>query len=531
MGIWRYDGQLPPGARNATWRASGGSDMGELRGTHVPVLLERCLELLAPALDRPGRPRVHVDATLGLGGHAEAVLTAHPAAVLVGLDRDTEALAHARERLAPYAGRTHLVHAVYDELPDVLDRLGIEAVDGVLFDLGVSSLQLDEPDRGFAYAQRRAAGHADGPDARDDGGGGRQHVRRGAARPGPAGVRRGEVRHADRVGDRAGTGSGTGSPPPPGWPSWCGTRSRRRRGAPAAHPAKRTFQALRIEVNGELTALEAALPAALDALAPGGRIVVLSYHSLEDRIAKRALAERARATGPVDLPVELPGTGPTLRLLTRGRGARRGGGGGEPARRVGAAAGRGTDRARQATAREQRRRRVKALHQPVRANDRAGIVTNRGRGHDRQQARTTVGGPDRGAAFGTTGSPDGRRTAALRRALRSRRRTGGQAAAPRLRVAPPPPVSGPRAPFVALVLALVVGGVLGILVVNTKINENAFRLDRLTKQQAALDLQQQQLEREIAEAEAPGNLRRGRAQARPGRRPARRRSSGCRTAR
>ncbi len=129
-----------------------GVDMGELRGTHVPVLLERCLELLAPALGRTGRT-VHVDATLGLGGHAEAVLAAHPNAVLVGLDRDTEALAHARVRLARFADRIHLEHAVYDELPEVLDRLGYPAIDGVLFDLGVSSLQLDAPDRGFAYAQ------------------------------------------------------------------------------------------------------------------------------------------------------------------------------------------------------------------------------------------------------------------------------------------------------------------------------------------------------------------------------------------
>src|SRR4051812_26197313 len=119
--------------------ASRGSTMGE-RAMHVPVLLERCLELLSPALDRPGA--VHVDATLGLGGHAGAVLDAHPQATLVGLDRDPEALALAGGRLARFAGRTHLVHAVYDELAEVLDRLAIVAVDGCLFDLGVSSLQL-----------------------------------------------------------------------------------------------------------------------------------------------------------------------------------------------------------------------------------------------------------------------------------------------------------------------------------------------------------------------------------------------------
>src|SRR2546430_17089997 len=124
--------------------------MGE-RGTHVPVLLERCLELLSPALTRPGA--VPVDAPLGLGGHAEAVLAAHPDATLVGLDRDPQALDLAGQRLARFAGRTHLVHAVYDELPEVLDRLAIAAVHGLLFDLGVSSLQLDDAARGFAYAQ------------------------------------------------------------------------------------------------------------------------------------------------------------------------------------------------------------------------------------------------------------------------------------------------------------------------------------------------------------------------------------------
>src|SRR5262245_14007123 len=127
--------------------------MGEPRGAHVPVLLERCLELLTPALSRPGRPPVHVDATLGLGGHAEAVLSAHPTVELIGLDRDPEALAHARSRLARYADRAHLEHAVYDELPNVLDRLGYAEADSALFDLGVSSLQLDAADRGFAYAQ------------------------------------------------------------------------------------------------------------------------------------------------------------------------------------------------------------------------------------------------------------------------------------------------------------------------------------------------------------------------------------------
>ncbi|MEH1011538.1 16S rRNA (cytosine(1402)-N(4))-methyltransferase RsmH [Micromonospora sp. CPCC 206060] len=290
--------------------------MGELRGTHVPVLLERCLELLAPALDRGGRT-VHVDATLGLGGHAEAVLAAHPSTVLIGLDRDTEALAHAGARLARYADRIHLVHAVYDELPEVLDRLGIPAVDGVLFDLGVSSLQLDEPDRGFAYAQ-------DAPlDMRMDQTRGvtAEEVVNTYSHGDLARVLRvyGEEKFAGRIASailrERERGRITSS-------ARLAELVRESIPAPArrtgGHPAKRTFQALRIEVNRELAALETALPAALDALSPGGRLVVLSYHSLEDRLTKHALAARARSSGPVDLPVELPGTGPTLRLLSRG---------------------------------------------------------------------------------------------------------------------------------------------------------------------------------------------------------------------
>ena len=289
--------------------------MGELRGTHVPVLLERCLELLTPACELPGA--VHVDFTLGLGGHAEAVLERFPDVVLVGLDRDPEALAHARQRLARFAGRTHLVHAVYDELPTVLAGLDIPSLHSGLFDLGVSSLQLDEPERGFAYAR-------DAPlDMRMDQSGGitAEEVVNGY-RPGEL-VRilrvYGEEKFATRVvsaivKERAKTRI----------TSTARLAELIRDAIPAAarrtggNPAKRTFQALRIEVNGELAALEAALPAALDLLAPKGRLVVMSYQSLEDRIVKRAFAARARSTGPIDLPVELPGTGPTLRLLTRG---------------------------------------------------------------------------------------------------------------------------------------------------------------------------------------------------------------------
>jgi 16S rRNA (cytosine1402-N4)-methyltransferase len=282
---------------------------------HVPVLLERVLALLGPAL--ADRPAVAVDATLGLGGHAEALLRAHPQLTLVGLDRDPDALARSRERLAPYAARVHLVHAVYDRMPDVLAELGLAGVQGVLFDLGVSSLQLDVTERGFAYAH-------DAPlDMRMDQSGGPTAAEIVNHYPVAelARVLReyGEERFALRIAQAI-------------------DRERRvaplrstaqladlvREAIPAAtrrhggHPAKRTFQALRIEVNGELAAVRAAIPAALDALAVGGRIVVLAYHSLEDRIVKQAFAALAADRTPAALPVSLPGRRPQLRLLTRG---------------------------------------------------------------------------------------------------------------------------------------------------------------------------------------------------------------------
>ncbi|WP_026535300.1 16S rRNA (cytosine(1402)-N(4))-methyltransferase RsmH, partial [Arthrobacter sp. H14] len=119
---------------------------------HIPVLRDRCINLLAPAIDSASNRPVVVDATLGMGGHSEALLSRFPGVHLVGIDRDQQALALAGERLTRFAVRTDLVHAVYDELPDVLHDLGIDSIHGILFDLGVSSLQLDEHERGFAYS-------------------------------------------------------------------------------------------------------------------------------------------------------------------------------------------------------------------------------------------------------------------------------------------------------------------------------------------------------------------------------------------
>jgi 16S rRNA (cytosine1402-N4)-methyltransferase len=286
-----------------------------MASSHVPVLTGRVLGLLAPAI--VDHPAVVVDATLGLGGHAEALLAAHPGLTLVGLDRDPEALRRGGERLEPYADRLRLVHAVYDELPAVLADLGLAGVDGVLFDLGVSSLQLDEARRGFAYAQdapldMRMDASA-GPTAAD--------VVNGYSAAELARVLReyGEERFAGRIAaaivrERARTPLTSTARLADLVVAAIPAATRRTGG----NPAKRTFQALRIEVNRELDALRAALPAALDALRVGGRIVVLSYHSLEDRLVKHAFAEQARDQTPPGLPVVLPDRGPQLRLLTRG---------------------------------------------------------------------------------------------------------------------------------------------------------------------------------------------------------------------
>jgi 16S rRNA (cytosine1402-N4)-methyltransferase len=282
---------------------------------HVPVLLERVLELLGPALQHS--PAVVIDATLGLGGHAEALLNRFPEVRLIGLDRDPEALARSGERLSPYGERVRLVHAVYDQIPEVLDAQGLTAVQGILFDLGVSSMQLDLAERGFAYSQ-------DAPlDMRMDPTQGQTaaDVVNGYSGKELARVLRvyGEERFASRIADAI-VRERAKAP----FTSSAALVEIVRNAIPAAtrrtggNPAKRTFQALRIEVNAELAVLERAVPAALDALAVGGRIVVLAYQSLEDRIVKRALAAATASTVPHDLPFLPEGSDPALRLLVRG---------------------------------------------------------------------------------------------------------------------------------------------------------------------------------------------------------------------
>jgi 16S rRNA (cytosine1402-N4)-methyltransferase len=282
---------------------------------HVPVMLDRVLALLEPVAS--GSSAVVVDATLGLGGHAAALLARHPDLRLVGIDRDQAALARSTARLAAHSDRITLVHGVYDSLPAVLQAAGIERVDGVLFDLGVSSMQLDADDRGFSYSRDTSLDMrmdpSAGPTAAD--------VVNNYTVAELSRVLReyGEERFARRIAqaiDRERAVS----------PLTSSVRLAElvREAVPAAtrrtggHPAKRTFQALRIEVNDELGALERALPAAITALRLGGRLVVLAYQSLEDRIVKRTFAAATSTSAPPDLPVVPEEVQPALRLLTRG---------------------------------------------------------------------------------------------------------------------------------------------------------------------------------------------------------------------
>jgi 16S rRNA (cytosine1402-N4)-methyltransferase len=293
----------------------------ELSFLHEPVMVGRIVELLAPALTAPDS--VFVDGTLGLGGHTEALLRAAPNARAIGIDRDPEALASAKRRLAPFADRVTLVHAVYDELPEVLDRLDLGETDGgisaVLLDLGVSSLQLDDGRRGFSYSR-------DAPlDMRMDQSRGLTagDVINGYETGELARVLRtyGEERFARRIAEaivrERESAPITGTARLAELVRDAVPAATRRTGG---HPAKRTFQALRIEVNAELEALTGVAPAAVRALAPGGRVAVLSYHSLEDRIVKRALVAGAHPERDLDLPPNLPvpPPPPALRLLTRG---------------------------------------------------------------------------------------------------------------------------------------------------------------------------------------------------------------------
>jgi 16S rRNA (cytosine1402-N4)-methyltransferase len=284
---------------------------------HMPVMLDRVRGILAPALGSDGA--VLVDATLGRAGHTRALLGDHPGLAVIGIDADHTAIEESRKLLAADLTRVTLVQAVYDQIPAILADLGRPSVQGVLFDLGVSSPQLDDASRGFSYARQAPL------DMRMDRAGPLTAAEVVNTYPADRLARilgeYGEERYARRIADAV-------------------VRERSREPitstlrlaeivknsipAPArrtgGNPAKRTFQALRIEVNDELGALGRAVPAAMDALAVGGRIVVLSYHSLEDRLVKRTLRQRSADTTPPGLPVPLAASRPQFKLLTSGAG-------------------------------------------------------------------------------------------------------------------------------------------------------------------------------------------------------------------
>ena len=271
---------------------------------HISVMLNRCLTLLSPSIESTSNPVV-VDATLGLGGHSEAILKEYSNVVVIGIDRDPEAISLATKRLAGFGTRFVAVHAVYDQLLSIISDLGYDKVNGILFDLGVSSMQVDENQRGFSYSK-------DAPlDMRMDRSSGlcASDILNTYSRDELISILRnfGEERFAPRIVDaiiRAREVAPLNST------SFLAELVKEN--IPAAtrrtggNPAKRTFQALRIAVNDELGALSRAIPDSLQGLAVGGRIVVMSFQSLEDRIVKEVFVKACTSLTPRDLPIDLP---------------------------------------------------------------------------------------------------------------------------------------------------------------------------------------------------------------------------------
>ncbi|MFM6963394.1 MAG: 16S rRNA (cytosine(1402)-N(4))-methyltransferase RsmH [Micrococcales bacterium] len=281
---------------------------------HVPVMLERCIEVLGEAIDGAA---VMVDCTLGMGGHTEAFLERFPNLRVIGIDRDLSAIALATERLARFGDRFEAAHATYDQILEVLEERGIRGVQAILLDLGVSSMQLDEADRGFAYSYSAPL------DMRMDTTEGltasdvlNEYSEKDLAR---IFHEYGEERYSRQIAaavvarrtEKLWTTSDELATLIVGIVPFIPGKSK-------GHPAKRVFQALRIEVNRELEVLKGTMPAAIRALAIGGRVLVLSYHSLEDRIVKQALVAASTSSAPLDLPIELPEHAPILRLVVKG---------------------------------------------------------------------------------------------------------------------------------------------------------------------------------------------------------------------
>ena len=286
-----------------------------LDSLHAPVMLARTIELLGPAIQNESA--VLVDCTLGLGGHSEAFLKAFENLTIIGIDRDQSALALAAKRLAAFGDRVKYFHGTYDQISEAIEANGFEDVQAILMDLGVSSMQIDSADRGFAYS-------FDAPlDMRMDAGAGQTAADLIASASEPELTRifreYGEERFAAKIAaELVSIRKATPISSSKQLASIISDLVPFIPGKSSGHPAKRVFQALRIAVNEELEILESAVPAAIDALAVGGRLLVLSYHSLEDRIVKQALVAASTSSAPVELPFELPEHAPVLKLVVKG---------------------------------------------------------------------------------------------------------------------------------------------------------------------------------------------------------------------
>jgi len=286
---------------------------------HISVALDKCIDLLTPAINNSTSP-VFVDATLGLGGHSFEMLNRFPNLTLIGIDRDTQAIAKASARLSQFGNRVHIAHSVFDRFNEVVKSFGFEKIDAALFDLGVSSMQLDQAERGFSYSQ-------DAPlDMRMDQSQGitAEEIVNTWSHGDLARILRvyGEEKFAPRIADfiirEREISPITSTATLSALVKSAIPAAARRTGG---NPSKRTFQALRIAVNNELEVIESALPQALDLLNVGGRLVVLSFQSLEDRIVKEAFAKVTQSTSPRDLPIELPGHQAKFKLIAKGESA------------------------------------------------------------------------------------------------------------------------------------------------------------------------------------------------------------------
>lgn len=288
---------------------------------HIPVMRDRCIELLAPALDVDGA--VLIDGTLGLGGHTEAFVERFDHLRVLGLDRDRDALDHAKARLARFSDRVRFAQVRFDDMAIAMaDHFPGVRPAGILLDLGVSSMQLDNPERGFSYLSDSTL---DMRMNRDDEVTAKDILNSWSAADLASLFRRyGDEPLAKRYADAIVASRELTRLETADQLVAILDRATPRSKATRGHVAKRVFQALRIEVNRELESIEAVLPIALDLLAPGGRIVVMSYQSAEDRLVKRTIDQRTRSTSPLDLPVEMDADRATFTWIAKREGASEG---------------------------------------------------------------------------------------------------------------------------------------------------------------------------------------------------------------